>query len=281
MSSTFYEANDYLSSLPKTTPLSAEQEKALARRIRDHNDASAEQQLITAHLRFVVYIARGYSGYGMSLDDLIQEGNIGLTKAVRRFDPEQGFRLLSYASHAIRSEIHEFVLRNWRIVKVATTNDQRKLFFKLRSSKKQLGWLSDSEASELAKELNVDLDSIKEMEYRMAGADDSFDSFTSDSADSYRLSPADTLHDHADEPSQWLEKKVELSSSLQDLFKGLESLDKQSSQILKALWLSSNKTSLQAIGEKYGVTAAHIRELEKKTIKKLRLQRAAQEGIAC
>ncbi len=275
MTSSQYEASEYLNSLPKTSPLSAQQEKDLARRLRDHKDSNAEQQLITAHLRFVVYLARGYSGYGLSLDDLIQEGNIGLTKAVRRFDPEHGVRLVTYAAHAIRSEIHEFVLRNWRIVKVATTSEQRKLFFKLRSSKKQLGWLSESAISELAKDLNVDVSSIKEMEYRMAGSDRSFDSLPGENKDSDRLSPADTLHDDLDDPSKWHEKKADLSRSIRDLLKGLESLDSRSRKILEALWLSPSRTSLQAISEKFGVSTAQIRQLENKTIKRLRMQCAA------
>lgn len=275
MTSSQYEASEYLNSLPKTSPLSAQQEKDLARRLRDHKDSNAEQQLITAHLRFVVYLARGYSGYGLSLDDLIQEGNIGLTKAVRRFDPEHGVRLVTYAAHTIRSEIHEFVLRNWRIVKVATTSEQRKLFFKLRSSKKQLGWLSESAISELAKDLNVDVSSIKEMEYRMAGSDRSFDSLPGENKDSDRLSPADTLHDDLDDPSKWHEKKADLSRSIRDLLKGLESLDSRSRKILEALWLSPSRTSLQAISEKFGVSTAQIRQLENKTIKRLRMQCAA------
>ncbi|MCB1734781.1 MAG: RNA polymerase sigma factor RpoH [Gammaproteobacteria bacterium] len=260
----------YISSVNRIPVLSAEEERALAVRLRDDGDLDAARQLILAHLRFVVYIARGYSGYGLPLADLIQEGNIGLMKAIKRFDPDVKVRLVSFAVHWVRAEIHEFVLRNWRIVKVATTKAQRKLFFNLRSAKKRLGWFSHEEVQKVADDLGVPAETVLEMESRMSGADVSFDPTPDgDDDDAYR-SPAAYLEDQNADPSQLLEAEDWESQAHARLGDALEGLDSRSLDILQRRWLNDDKSTLQDLADEYGVSAERIRQIENNAIKKLR-----------
>ena len=263
-------AEAYISSVNRIPVLSAEEEHELAVRLRDQGDLDAARQLVLAHLRFVVYVARGYSGYGLPLSDLVQEGNIGLMKAIKRFDPDVKVRLVSFAVHWIRAEIHEFVLRNWRIVKVATTKAQRKLFFNLRSTKKRLGWFSHEEVQQVADDLGVPTATVLEMESRMAGADVSFDPAPdSDDDDAYR-SPGAYLEDHRADPAQLLEAEDWESQAHDRLGDALEGLDPRSLDILQRRWLNDDKTTLQDLADEYGVSAERIRQIENNAIKKLR-----------
>jgi len=263
--------DSYLSSVGQLEKLSADEEQALAVRFREHNDLGAARQLVMANLRFVVHIARGYIGYGLALPDLVQEGNIGLMKAVKRFDPDVGVRLVSFAVHWIRAEIHEFVIRNWRIVKVATTKAQRKLFFNLRKSKKRLAWLSAAEADAVAKDLGVKVKTVYQMEGRLDSRDMAFDAPVNDGADDPgNYSPsAYLIHKDADpavalEDSEWNQHKQEqLASSLQQL-------DERSRDILASRWLEDKKLTLHELAGRYGVSAERIRQLEKNAMKKLR-----------
>lgn len=259
----------YTQAVSAFAPLSAQEEQQLAERLQRHNDLEAARQLILSHLRFVVHIARGYSGYGLPLGDLIQEGNIGLMKAVRRFDPEHGVRLVSFAVHWIRAEIHEFILRNWRIVKVATTKAQRKLFFNLRSGKKQLGWLSREEADHMASELGVTADDVREMELRMSGQDIAFDPLP-DTEEADHYTPSAYLEDHEADPALILEREDWDSQTNQRLGAALASLDPRSRSILERRWLSETKPTLHELAAEYQVSAERIRQLENNAIKKLR-----------
>ena len=249
--------------------LSAEQEHELAVRLRDHNDLQAAWQLVTAHLRFVVRVARGYSGYGLQEADLIQEGNIGLMKAVKRFDPDVGVRLVSFAVHWVRAEIHEFILRNWRIVKVATTKPQRKLFFNLRSAKKRLGWMNREEVNAVAKDLGVSADTVLEMEQRLNAHDASFDATVSD--DSERPAPVAYLEDLRFEPSREVEESELSEHNHTRLNEALEQLDERSLVIVRERWLNEDKSTLQELADRYEVSAERIRQLEKAAFKKLRV----------
>jgi len=262
--------NSYLAKIAHFSVLTVEEEKSLARRLRDDEDLDAARQLIMSQLRFVVHIARSYKGYGLPLADLVQEGNIGLMKAVRRFDPEVGVRLISFAVHWIRAEIHEFVIRNWRIVKVATTKAQRKLFFKLRSAKKQLNWFSPEEVQAVAEDLGVPEDVVMEMESRMSGHDNSFDAPTSSSEESRALAPAEILHHDSMDPYATLEQADESEQSHQGLHAGLETLDERSRDILEMRWLRDDKTTLHELADKYEVSAERIRQIEKAAMKKLK-----------
>lgn len=250
--------------------LSAEEEHQLAVRLRDHEDLEAAQKLVISHLRFVMHIARSYSGYGLAQADLIQEGNIGLMKAVKRFDPDKGVRLVSFAVYWIRAEMHEFILRNWRIVKVATTKAQRKLFFNLRSAKKRLGWLSQDEASAVANDLGVSHKDIFEMESRLNGHDVGFDEPTGDDDETYNPSPIAYLQDISHEPSRIAEAADWEDHNQQRLHHALESLDDRSRDIVQNRWLQDDKTTLHELADKYGVSAERIRQLENNAIKKLR-----------
>jgi len=261
----------YLQEVNRFPILSAERERELAIRLRDHNDVEAARELVLSHLRFVVKIARGYSGYGLPLSDLIQEGGIGLMKAVKRFNPDVGVRLVSFAVHWVKAEIHEFILRNWRIVKVATTKAQRKLFFNLRSSKKRLGWFSRDEVESVAKDLGVSPESVLEMESRLSGQDLSFDpSESSDDEDSnwtpaaYLTAPASADPATALEDSDW-----EQQSNLQ-LREALEQLDERTRQIVEQRWLAEQKATLHELADRFGVSAERIRQLENNAIKKLK-----------
>lgn len=261
----------YVQAVGTIPVLSATEETELATRLQRDNDLSAARQLVISHLRFVVHIARGYSGYGLALGDLVQEGNVGLMKAVRRFDPTMGVRLVSYAVHWIRAEIHEFILRNWRIVKVATTKSQRKLFFNLRSAKKRLGWLNRAEVDAVAKDLGVKAETVLEMESRLSGHDMSFDPYAdSDEEHGQTLAPASYLQDHRYDPAQTLEADDWEDNNAQQLEQALETLDPRSREILGQRWLSNNKATLQELADRYQVSAERIRQLEANAMKKLR-----------
>ena len=260
----------YVASVASIAVLSAEQEKNLAERLFFHNDLEAARQLVMSHLRFVVHIAKSYSGYGLPLADLIQEGNVGLMKAVKRFNPEVGVRLVSFAVHWVKAEIHEFILRNWRIVKVATTKAQRKLFFNLRSAKKRLSWLTNDEADAVAKDLGVDARVVREMEGRMAGQDTSFDGYVDDDSDTAYQAPAHYLEEHNSDPSVLLEDSNWSDSSIARLRNALAQLDERSRDILQKRWLSEDKMTLHELADAYDVSAERIRQLEKNAMKKLK-----------
>jgi RNA polymerase sigma-32 factor len=261
--------DSYIQEVNRIPVLSLEEEQNLARRYRDEEDLDAARMLVMSHLRFVVHVARGYSGYGLQLGDLVQEGNIGLMKAVKRFDPDQGVRLVSFAVHWIRAEIHEFILRNWRIVKVATTKAQRKLFFNLRKQKKRLGWLNQSEVNAVAEDLGVKPEVVMEMESRLSGQDIGFD-LTNDDDESSYVAPAAYLEgltaspDEAAEAEDWEQHHHNL------LFDGIENLDDRSRDIIQSRWLLEPKVTLQELADKYGVSAERIRQLEAAALKKLK-----------
>jgi RNA polymerase sigma-32 factor len=259
----------YIGAINRIPVLSAEEEQALARRFREEGDIEAARQLVLSHLRFVVHVARGYIGYGLGIGDLIQEGNIGLMKAVKRFDPGMGVRLVSFAVHWIRAEIHEFILRNWRIVKVATTKAQRKLFFNLRKAKMRLGWMNAKEVQAVAAELGVDPATVVEMEARMQGQDMAFDAPADDDSE---LSPAPIAYlvDQSANPYESLESENVGEHQLDVLEKGLEQLDARSRDIIQRRWLAEPKATLQELAEEYGVSAERIRQIEAAALKKLR-----------
>jgi len=250
--------------------LSAAEEKDLAERYRDSQDLDAAWRLVTSHLRFVVRVARGYSGYGLQEADLIQEGNIGLMKAVKRFDPDVGVRLVSFAVHWIRAEIHEYILRNWRIVKVATTKAQRKLFFNLRGAKKRLGWLNRAEVDAVADDLGVSPETVLEMEQRLSAYDAAFDPQADADGDSDRFAPAGYLQDLRFEPAAQAEAEDWDEHSGQLLHEALEGLDARSCDIVKKRWLDEEKSTLQELADTYGISAERVRQLEKNAMKKLR-----------
>lgn len=252
--------------------LTAEEEKELAERLHYDGDLEAARALILSHLRFVIHVARSYSGYGLPQADLIQEGNIGLMKAVRRFNPEVGVRLVSFAVHWIKAEIHEYVLRNWRIVKVATTKSQRKLFFNLRKNKKRLGWFNQDEVELVAKELGVSESDVREMESRMSAQDMAFDMSADDSDDSHPVAPVLFLEDKTSDFADGIEEDNWDNHATDKLTTAIESLDERSQDIIRARWLDDdNKSTLQDLATKYGVSAERVRQLEKNAMKKLRL----------
>ena len=245
---------------------SAEEEKMLAKRYREQGDLDAARQLVMSHLRFVVKIARGYSGYGLPQADLIQEGSIGLMKAVKRFDPALGVRLVSFAVHWIRAEIHEFIIRNWKIVKIATTKAQRKLFFKLRSTKKHLGWLNNGEVNSVAKDLGVKPSDVIEMEKRLSGQDVSFDV---KEADDSPCSPSTYLEDKRHGPEQMLESRQVEAIKLKTLARAITGLDERSQTIVKKRWLNDRKPTLHQLAEEYGISAERVRQIEKSAFSKI------------
>ena len=250
--------------------LSAEKERVLAERYRNEHDLDAAWELVTAHLRFVVRIARGYDGYGLAQADLIQEGNIGLMKAVKRFDPNVGVRLVSFAVHWVRAEIHEFILRNWRIVKVATTKAQRKLFFNLRSSRKRLGWMSRAEVEDIAADLGVEPRVVMEMEQRLSAHDASYDPLVEHDSESERPAPAGYLQDLRFEPATQVEDDDWEAHSKAKLADALEALDDRSRSIIARRWLAERKATLQELADEYRVSAERIRQLEKNALNRLR-----------
>ncbi len=262
--------NAYTRAASQFPMLTAEEERQLAIQLRDNNDLDAAQQLILSHLRFVAHVARSYAGYGLAVADLIQEGNIGLMKAVKRFDPERGVRLVSFAVYWIRAEIHEFILRNWRIVKVATTKAQRKLFFNLRSAKDKLGWLTHAEAEAVADDLGVTTKDVYEMESRMSGTDLGYDEPDNDDSDSYMPSPVAYLQDNRYEPSRTVEGGNTTDYQHDKLHNALAVLDDRSKDIISARWLVDDKTTLQDLADKYQISAERVRQLENNAMKKLR-----------
>ena len=258
----------YFQSVNKIPMLSAEEERLLAIRYSEEGDLEAARQLVMSHLRFVVKVARGYSGYGLPQADLIQEGSVGLMKAVKRFDPTIGVRLVSFAVHWIRAEMHEYIIRNWKIVKIATTKAQRKLFFNLRSSKKRLAWLNKEEVDSVAKDLGVKPQEVIEMEKRLSSYDASFDPpETYDDAPSF--CPAAYLEDKRQGPEEELETMQLENIQLEALTAALDKLDKRSKDIVNKRWLSEKKQTLHQLADKYGVSAERIRQLEKSAFSKI------------
>lgn len=258
----------YIRAVNEYPMLTLEEEKELAERLYYQEDLEAAKKLILSHLRFVVHVARGYSGYGLPQADLIQEGNIGLMKAVKRFNPEVGVRLVSFAVHWIKAEIHEYVLRNWRIVKVATTKAQRKLFFNLRKTKQRLGWFNDNEVDMVAEELGVSRQDVIEMESRMSGADVGFDLSNEDDDDSFV--PALYLEDKNSNFASELENENYETQAAEQVAVALEELDERSQDIIKARWLDDNKATLQDLAAKYNISAERVRQLEANALKKLK-----------
>mgnify|MGYP000143736575 CR=1 FL=1 len=261
----------YIQAVNAVPVLSVEEEKTLAERLYYHDDLEAARSMVLAHLRFVVHIARSYSGYGLALSDLIQEGNVGLMKAVRRFDPTKGVRLVSFAVHWIRAEIHEFVLRNWRIVKVATTKAQRKLFFNLRGAKKKLGRLNPEETDRIAEDLGVTSAQVKEMEGRMGAFDAAFDAPANEDEDNAVPAPSQYLHAEGNDPAEMLADYDSAEQNHEQLGQALTELDERGRDILQRRWLNEDsKATLQSLADEYGVSAERIRQLENNAIKKLR-----------
>ncbi len=261
----------YIGAVHQIPVLSVDDEQDLARRFRDELDLDAARELVHSHLRFVVHVARGYNGYGLALGDLIQEGNIGLMKAVKRFDPDMGVRLVSFAVHWIRAEMHEFILKNWRIVKVATTKAQRKLFFNLRKSKTRLGWMNAAEVRAVAKDLNVSEREVLEMESRLSGRDIGFDAPSDEDNENAPPSPAAYLVADAEDPSMAYERADSEDNKLQLLREGLAELDARSRDIIRRRWLDADsKVTLQELADEYGVSAERIRQVEANALKKMK-----------
>ncbi len=265
----------YVQAVSAIPMLSVEREKELAEALYYSENVEAARELVMSHLRFVVHIARSYSGYGLAEADLIQEGNVGLMKAVKRFNPEKGVRLVSFAVHWIKAEMHEYILKNWRIVKVATTKAQRKLFFNLRSAKKTLAWLSAQEAQSVADDLGVDIKEVHRMEGRLSSRDVGFDGpVGADDEDSWQA-PQYFLEDHSGDPSELLENSDWQESSENQLHAALADLDERSRDILAQRWLAEKKATLHELADHYGVSAERIRQLEQNAMKKLRTAIAA------
>jgi RNA polymerase sigma-32 factor len=260
----------YISSAYQVPVLTPEEEKSLATALRDNNDVEAARRMVMSHLRFVIRIARGYLGYGLPLPDLIQEGSVGLMKAVQRFDPDVGVRLVSFAVHWIRAEIHEYILRNWRIVKVATTKAQRKLFFNLRSAKKRLGWFTKEEVEDVARDLGVKPETVLEMESRLSNQDLAFDGYDDD--EDGPSAPSSYLPDSRMEPAKILEREDTDRNQRERLYAALQGLDERSKTILRERWLTDTKQTLHELAQEFGVSAERIRQIEKNAMKKLRMQ---------
>lgn len=262
--------NAYVQAVGGFSILTLDEEKDLAEDLYYNDNLDAARQLVMAHLRFVVHIARSYNGYGLALGDLVQEGNVGLMKAVKRFNPEKGVRLVSFAVHWIKAEIHEYILRNWRIVKVATTKAQRKLFFNLRGAKKRLAWLTNDEAAAIAADLNVDVKSVHEMERRLSSYDAGFDAGEEDDDDSRYVAPAHYLEDNNYNPATLVENSNWEETSNSALEIAMAQLDDRSRAILQRRWLSDDKATLHHLADEYGVSAERIRQLEKNAMKKVK-----------
>ncbi len=267
--------DQYTQAVNSIPVLSVEEERELATRLQEHGDIDAARALVLAHLRFVVHIARGYSGYGLQLGDLIQEGNVGLMKAVKRFDPEVGTRLVSFAVHWIRAEIHEFVLRNWRLVKVATTKAQRKLFFNLRKSKSHLGWLNQEETEAIARDLGVTPREVTEMESRLSGRDMSYDPSPGEE-DEY--SPAAYLPSPDEDPASAVEQQDWADSTHAHLHQALDQLDERSRDIVARRWLGESKSTLHELAAEYEVSAERIRQIEANAMRKLKALMPSDTG---
>jgi len=265
----------YVQTVTAIPVLTADEERELAERLYFESDVDAARQMVMSHLRFVVHVAKTYSGYGLPLGDLIQEGNVGLMKAVKRFDPTMGVRLVSFAVHWVKAEMHEFILRNWRIVKVATTKAQRKLFFNLRSMKKGLGWLTNDEVDAIAEDLGVEAKTVRQMEGRMSSVDTAFDApeGTDDEKDVW--APAYFLEDKTGDPSTQLENSNWKEDSQRRLMQAMTELDDRSKDILARRWLTDDKATLHELAAEYGVSAERIRQLEKNAMKKIRFSMEA------
>jgi RNA polymerase sigma-32 factor len=260
----------YIQAVSSIAVLTPEQEKQLAERYYHHNDLDSARQLVLAHLRFVVHIARSYKGYGLPLSDLVQEGNVGLMKAVKRYDPDKGVRLVSFAVHWIKAEMHEYILRNWRIVKIATTKAQRKLFFNLRSAKKKLAWLTNDEAEAVARDLGVDVKDVRQMEGRFNAYDTPFDGPDDDSDNAWQA-PAYYLEDQRADPARQVEDTDWEAASHGKLHMALNQLDERSQDILRQRWLAEDKATLHDLASKYEVSAERIRQIEQNAMKKVRV----------
>ena len=260
----------YLSQVYSIPVLTREEELELTREFYETEDIKVAHKLVISHLRFVVHIAKSYAGYGLPLADVIQEGNLGLLKAVKKFDPDKGVRLVSFAVHWIKAEIHEFILKNWRIVKIATTKAQRKLFFNLRSKKKSTGWLSDKEAKKIAADLDVSYKEVMHMENRLNSADSAFDMPCDEEDDEKAFSPSQYLEDHSFSPEQIVEKQNYESVNHTALMKNISSLDRRAQDIIRARWLDDHKLTLNELADKYSVSAERIRQIEASAFKKLK-----------
>jgi len=261
----------YINAVNAAPILSAERERELAVRYHEDGDLEAARELVMSHLRHVVKVSRGFMGYGLPLTDLIQEGSIGLMKAVKRFDPTRDIRLVSFAVHWIRAEIYDYVLRNWRMVKVATTKSQRKLFFNLRKSRARLGWMKDAEVDKLANDLNVETHTVRQMESRLSGTDLSFDStLDQDDDDTGYLAPSEHMGDSRFDPALVVSKSEQTDLREKQLSTALEELDDRSKDIVLRRWLSDNKPTLHDLADEYGVSAERIRQIEKRAMEKMR-----------
>ncbi len=265
----------YIASVNSIAVLTPERERELAKQYYYDDNVDAARQMVMAHLRFVVHMAKTYSGYGLSQADLIQEGNVGLMKAVKRFNPEVGVRLVSFAVHWIKAEMHEYILRNWRIVKIATTKAQRKLFFNLRSSKKRLGWLNNAEAEAVAEDLGVDAKVVRQMEGRMSGYDTPFDAEPDADDDAVYRAPAYYLEDQSSDLANKLEDAEWEEVTNNSLYHAMAELDERSKDILNSRWLSEDKTTLHTLADKYGVSAERIRQIEKNAMNKIKARMEA------
>ena len=260
----------YIQAVNTIPLLSVEEEKELAEKLYYDADLDGARRLVMSHLRFVVYVAKSYSGYGLSEADLIQEGNVGLMKAVKRYNPEFGVRLVSFAVHWIKAEMHEFILKNWRIVKVATTKAQRKLFFNLRSSKKRLGWMNEQEVNHIAEALGVEPNHVRLMEGRLAAQDDAFDGSADDDEEAY--SPSHYLHDPGLDPALIAENQDHAESEQKKLREAFSQLDPRAQEIVDSRWLRDDKMTLHELASRFGISAERVRQLEQNALKKLRNQ---------
>ena len=267
----------YINSVHSIGILTPEEERKLAEDLYYRNDLDAARKLVLAHLRFVIYIAKTYSGYGLPESDLIQEGNVGLMKAIRKFNPEMGVRLVSFAVHWVKAEMHEYVLKNWKIVKIATTKAQRKLFFNLRSKKKGLGWLTEEEVEAMAKDLGVKPSEVREMEKRLSGIDMSFDPLSDSDDDEAVFSPSQYLEDKEADPADIFEKESFDENNATLLYEAINQLDDRSRDILQDRWLADEKLTLHELAEKYDISAERVRQIEKNAMKKVKQSFSAEE----
>ncbi len=270
--------NAYIASVNAVPMLEEEDERNLARRLKDYGDIEAARKLVLSHLRLVVSVARGYAGYGLPEADLIQEGNIGLMKAVKHFDPDVGGRLAAFAIHWIKAEIHDYVIKNWRMVKVATTKAQRKLFFKLRSNKKHLGWFTSSERDQVANDLDVTAKDVAEMESRLSGQDVAFDMDVSDDSDKDSFAPAAYLEDENSNFAKTFENHDYHSFELSKLSQALSDLDERTRTVIQRRWLDENKATLQDLSDELHVSVERVRQIEVAGMKKLKAM-LSQQGI--
>jgi RNA polymerase sigma-32 factor len=261
----------YLAQVYTIPVLSREEELELTQEFFKTEDVKLAHKLVISHLRFVVHIAKSYAGYGLPLADIIQEGNVGLLKAVKKFDPEKGVRLVSFAVHWIRAEIHEFILKNWRIVKIATTKAQRKLFFNLRSKKQSTGWLTDDEAKKIAKDLDVSVKEVMHMENRLNSTDSAFDLGADDEDDERAFSPSQYLEDHSFSPELIVEQENYEQINHGALLKGVANLDRRSQEIIRSRWLDDEKLTLNELADKFDISAERIRQIEATAFKKLKV----------